>query len=247
MAAATVITVAFGGDDSPAPGVIVEWIRGESTPKPSATPVPETPVPTDGPTAAPTETPDPAAGLDFSYPIAGGCLPESDDLMPNAPRAYRNGTHEGVDFYDSDNCTPVGLDTEVLAVAPGHVVRADWDYQPLTAEELAELDERAIENPNDPEIEDTYRGRQVWIDHGDGVITRYAHLNSIAEGIDAGTVVGRGQLVGYVGESGAPESITAPGTQVHLHIEIRIGDSYLGAGLPADEVRRLYAEALSGS
>jgi murein DD-endopeptidase MepM/ murein hydrolase activator NlpD len=245
MAAATVITVAFGGDDSPEPGVIVEWIRGESTPKPSATPLRTTVIPTDGPTPTPSGTPDPAADLDFDWPIVDACLPESDDLMPNAPRAYRNGTHEGVDFYDADNCAIIGVDTEALAVAAGRIVRADWDYQQLTFEELQELEQRATESPNDPAIEDVYRGRQVWIDHG-GVVTRYAHLNGIAEGIDVGTVVERGQVVGYVGDSGSPESITDPGTQVHLHLEVRIGESYLGAGLPPDEVRRLYIEAFSG-
>src|SRR5690606_17504275 len=49
----------------------------------------------------------------FAYPIEGGCLPEGNQLMPNAPREYRQGTHEGVDFYDVDNCTPVTVGTPV--------------------------------------------------------------------------------------------------------------------------------------
>ena len=53
--------------------------------------------------ASPTAVPNPLTG--FSYPIAGGCLPKGDQLMPNAPRTYRQGTHEGVDFYQVDNCT----------------------------------------------------------------------------------------------------------------------------------------------
>jgi hypothetical protein len=49
----------------------------------------------------------------------------------------------------------------------------------------------------------------------------------------------------YMGQSGEPESVTAPGTQVHLHFEVRVADTYLGAGLPADVVRTLYEEAFA--
>ena len=55
-----------------------------------------TPIP---PTATPTP-PDLTVFRNFIYPIKGACLPSSDDLMPNAPREYRGGIHEGVDFYD---------------------------------------------------------------------------------------------------------------------------------------------------
>ena len=47
-------------------------------------------------------------------------------------------------------------------------------------------------------------------------------------------------MIGGVGESGTPEAIRMPGTQMHLHAEIRIGESFIGAGLPPDEVRVLY-------
>ena len=49
----------------------------------------------------------------------------------------------------------------------------------------------------------------------------------------------------FAGESGTPESVTDPGTEAHLHFEIRVGDSYLGKGLPPDEVRQLYLQAFS--
>jgi murein DD-endopeptidase MepM/ murein hydrolase activator NlpD len=54
-----------------------------------------------------------------------------------------------------------------------------------------------------------------------------------------------GQEVGYVGDSGTPESLTAPGTEDHLHFEIWVGNQYLGQGLPPDEVRALYEKAFS--
>jgi len=181
------------------------------------------------------------------YPVEKGCLPEDDYLLPGAPREYRRGLHEGVDFYDSDNCASIGLDTEVVATRAGVVIRADRSYQDLTAETLAALTRRVEQGEsNAPEVLDAFRGRQVWIDHGEGVVTRYAHLNGIARGLGPGVRVEQGKVIGYVGESGTPGSVNEPGSEVHLHFEIRIGDTFLGQGQddPA-KVRRLYEQAFS--
>lgn len=237
-----VVAAAFGGQDKPGSGVSVVLL-GTAAAKATATAAVRTVgAPASDPNATPTAAP---VLTGFAYPIAGGCLPESDDLMPGAPRAYRNGIHEGVDFYNADNCVPIDIGTEAYAAKAGTVVRADWDYQDITAEQVNELEAEARFNGSSPVIEDAFRGRQVWVDHGNGVVTRYCHLSGIAEGIQVGTQVGAGQLLAYVGESGTPESVSAPGTEYHLHFEIRVGDSYLGAGLPPDEVRRLYEQAFA--
>ncbi len=186
----------------------------------------------------------PATLLGFAYPIAGACLPADDRLLPGAPREYRRGVHEGVDFYGSYNCTAIGLDTEVLAAQGGTVVRADWAYQDLTGETLAELMERVErEGSSSPDATDIFRGRQVWIDHGEGIVTRYAHLNRIAQGVVVGAEVAQADLIAYVGESGTPASVTEPGTEVHLHFEVRVGDRYLGQELGPAQARSLYEEA----
>jgi len=213
---------------------------GEGSSKVQITPLMSTPSPVAEPTAEVTEV----RGLIF--PIEGACLPSSDDLMPNAPREYRNGIHQGVDFYGVDNCVSIVRGTPVRAVKAGRVVRAMLNYQDLTWDELQALNERLAQGEaNDPDILDTFRGRQVWVDHGGGLVTRYAHLEGIAPGIDVGVTVEAGQELGYVGESGTPESVTAPGTENHLHFEIWVGDHYLGQGLPPDEVRALYEKAFS--
>jgi murein DD-endopeptidase MepM/ murein hydrolase activator NlpD len=197
----------------------------------------------------PTATPDAPGPQDFAgfaFPIVGACLPTSDNLMPNADRNYRQGIHEGVDFYDSDNCTTIGAGTEVLAAKVGQVIRADVDYEELTFEELNELYARIDEiGESDDYVLDRFRGQQVWIDHGKGIVTRYAHLGGIAPGVRAGIAVEAGEVVGYVGESGTPESVTSPGTENHLHFEIRVGEDFLGQGLPSAEVRALYDAAFS--
>jgi len=240
---ATLISAAFGGEDTSSPNVSIDSARGEGTSGPAPTPTATLT------RSLPTDTPSPTPVREvtgFAYPLEGACLPEGDNLLPGAQREYRKAIHEGLDFYDADNCTFIGLDTEVLAAKAGTVIRADRAYEDLTAERLAELEELiASGDADDPEIEDTFRGRQVWIDHGDGTVARYAHLDGIADGIDVGVEVEEGELIAYVGDSGTPESVTDPDTEVHLHFEVRVGDQYLGQGRPPDEVRRLYEQAFS--
>lgn len=240
MLVATLISVAFGADQPPSPGVVVEWLRGDGSDEP-ATPTPEIDL-------QPTSLPELAEGNGFSYPIVGACLPESDLLLPGAPRAYRQGVHEGIDFYDVDSCVSIGRDTEVLAAKAGTVIRADHEYAELTAETAAEIIAEIEEagSVSDAML-DLLRGRQVWIDHGDDIVTRYAHLNGVAGGIEVGSQIEQGQLIAYVGESGSIDAIDAPGSQIHLHFEIRVGEGYLGEGLEAAAVRQLYQQAFSPS
>lgn len=178
--------------------------------------------------------------------MAGACLPSSDNLIPNAPRTYRAGVHEGVDFYEGYSCVSIGQGTPVLAARAGVVIRADHNYTLLTAPELDELLSRSkAQGYTDAEALDRFRGRQVWVDHGDGVISRYAHLDGIATGLGIGQSVNAGDLLAYVGNSGTPESVTTPDMEMHLHFEIWINGSYLGAGQPADVVRALLTQAFS--
>ena len=215
-----------------------------------------TPAPTTPPTTAkasipaavdftptpPPSTLDPDDLHGFTMPIEGACYPSQDTLMPNSAREYRNGVSEGVDFYFGDSCVVIERGTEVLAAYPGVVARADHTYRDLLLSDVEEI-AAAIEAKGgaDEETLDKLRGRQVWIDHGNGVVTRYCHLNSISAEVAPGLQVQQGQLLGGIGESGTPESVTAPGTQLHLHWEVRLGDSFLGAGLEPGDVRDLYA------
>jgi len=56
-------------------------------------------------------------------------------------------------------------------------------------------------------------GREVVLNHGHDVMTIYGHLSATA--VVPGQHVSRGQVIGYVGESGRA---TGP----HLHYEVRV-------------------------
>lgn len=255
---ALALSTACGGgdDDDPGLGAVVPVVRTPAAgitavselPTSTAVPLGSTPTRTAG-TAVPSPTPTTAAtnGSAFLhgyvFPIAGGCLPKGDQLMPNAPRTYRNGVHEGVDFYAVDNCTAIAKGTQVLAARAGTVIRADLDYIDPTAAEMQSY----LANPNTDFSLDKFRGRQVWVRHDDGgvYVTRYSHLSGIAPGIVPGTRVTAGQLIAFVGESGTPESLSAPGSELHLHFEMRVGSSFLGAGQTPAQVRALYQTLFS--
>jgi murein DD-endopeptidase MepM/ murein hydrolase activator NlpD len=80
--------------------------------------------------------------------------------------------------------------TPIYATADGTVLRAGWNSGGY--------------------------GNLVEIDHGRGIITRYAHMSSIA--VREGDRVARGAAIGRVGSTGRS-------TGNHLHYEVRIDDS----------------------
>jgi len=166
----------------------------------------------------------------LALPIDGAALPTDGSLLPNAPRDFRAGWHEGIDFPARDG-------TPVHAVAAGVVVRVDrefvdWDRPTRDAA----LDEAVRLGYTPSATLDRIRGRQVWIDLGRGIVTRYAHLSAVAE-LTVGQSVEAGTVIGAVGSSGYPEG--GP----HLHLEVRVGTSYLGDGLIGDELIAIIAGA----
>lgn len=174
----------------------------------------------------------------FSSPIQGATVTKREFQMPGAPRHYRLGVHEGLDFYGHTVGVPVNRRTPVRAVADGVVFRALVDYEPITA---AQADAWATQSINlgytPPEVLDGYRGRQIWIDHGGGVMSRYAHLGGIEPGIVEGVEVTRGQVIATVGNSGTPGSLNSRTYDVHLHLELWVGDHFVGQFLRPIEAR----------
>lgn len=74
-------------------------------------------------------------------------------------------------------------------------------------------------------------GKTLDLKHDSTYMSRYAHLDSFAEGIGVGTPVKKGQVIGFVGSTGRS---TGP----HLHFELYKDNQYvdpLGVHFPAEE------------
>ena len=181
----------------------------------------------DWPAAQPTEQP-PRGHVHllsgFALPIAAIDPPTDQLYLPNSPRDYRAGYHEGIDFV-------ANAGVPVLAAKAGTIARIDTGFKEwTTAEEQAAFDAAHAFGYTPDATLDRIRGRQVWIDHGHGIVTRYAHLSAVAP-LRVGDLVTQGQVIGAVGSSGYPEG--GP----HLHFEIRDGDGFYGDGLALPQLR----------
>ncbi len=74
------------------------------------------------------------------------------------------------------------------------------DFQFTTGEDVATVASGQVSVAQDIVID--IRGKFIEIDHGDGNMTRYLHLQSYA--VPDGAPVGRGDLIAYEGNSGSP-------------------------------------------
>lgn len=178
----------------------------------------------------------------LTSPIKGRSVSTVDGQLPNAPRRYRNGVHEGLDYYDTTGHT-------VYAAGPGTVIRADHDYMEMTMQEYEEairISGEAAITP--PELLDKFRGMQVWILHDDSVVTRYCHLGTIHSDIVVGVQVSGKQEIATVGMTGMRSGVTGKVSSAseapHLHFEIWHENTFLGKNRPVKEVRSIYTRIL---
>ncbi len=185
------------------------------------------------------------AAYHFQMPLEGALLPDRGAIYPGSRRRYRYGVHQGIDLYGKDiGLENMTVNTPVYAAGDGTIIQANTDYQEMTLEEVNSLLADANARHFTPmETLAKLNGRQVWINHGGGVITRYSHLSGIAEGLAINQPVTAGQLIGYVGLSGTPDGISGNTQFPHLHFEIRLGHTheyYLGQWLTIEETRRAF-------
>ncbi len=185
--------------------------------------------------------------LDFlTSPLPGATISTRDSQLPGAPRAYRNGTHQGLDYYDGFCGIRIRFGDPVYAAGDGVIYRIDHEYSELDVTARREILDTAHSLEDTPEdILDKLRGRQVWIKHEYGVITRYAHLYQVADNLEAGDPVNTGDLIGTIGNSGTSDGAWSSTLNPHLHFEIWLGEYYLGQGLTPSEARHLWQEVLN--
>ena len=170
------------------------------------------------------------------WPVQGAQLPGREIQMPGAPRHYRFGVHEGVDFYWAAG-------KEIRAAADGVVMRVMHDYiQPYPADYFNQRQAARQAGYTPPDALDFYRGRQLWLQYSDGTVGRYAHLQAIDPTLQVGDAVTQGQIVAWIGNSGTPASETNQTEDAHLHYEIWLNDNhYLGQFIRPSEAREWFA------
>ncbi len=142
----------------------------------------------------------------------GDALPPSAEALPwQPPTAFTRrvdfqgttgepATHEGIDWIHDDPSVPV---VRVGAAAPGTVA-----YVRLGCRQ-SDLFERNLDGRECG----AGWGDHVVLDHGDGVFTRYAHLDPGTVAVRVGDAVDAGTTLGAMGNSGRSEVR-------HLHFEL---------------------------
>lgn len=174
----------------------------------------------------------------YQVPIPGATISSRRSHLPGALRAYRNGRHEGFDFYSGTISVEIGYGTPIVAVASGEVIRADHDYVELTEAEYGAIIAEAVQlSDTSTDGLDKLRGRQVWVLHPGGFISRYAHLAAVSPTVTVGNTVNAGDVVGTTGNSGTIEAVWDTEDDPHPHVEIwQQHGTYLGDGLTPEEI-----------
>lgn len=167
----------------------------------------------------------------------------ASELLPNAPRYYRSGVHQGVDF----NC---GRGHDAYAFADGQVVLLVNDFEnPSVAQREQTLANAGAAGSTPHWILAMLYGNVVVIDHGDvpgvgRVTTISAHLDSVDPGITLGQSVSAGQRLGEIGNAGTNAGSLGNDATIHLHWEILVDGTHLANGLSASDTNSVYSSAL---
>ena len=185
--------------------------------------------------------PDWVKDLKLLIPCKNTKLPKKSSRLPNAPRAYRSGTHRGIDFFSN-------WGTDVRAVAPGLVIRADHNYKEYPAkfrEKMLRSSGSVGHTPSDI-FNNVLLGKAIFLDHGFELIpgfrtiSIYAHLSSIDKNIIGGAKVEAGQYIGKTGNSGTKASTLGTRKEAHLHWELILQkdneEIYLGKGMTYEKL-----------
>lgn len=125
-------------------------------------------------------------------------LPFENGVKMALTRGYIGATHVGKDKFAVDfalgGC--VSWNKPILAVTSGIIIKSDIGH--INGEK------------------NSY-GNQIMIEHNDGLVTRYAHLNQVL--VSVGDFVEQGQQIGTMGNTGSCEGSACkeyPGTHLHF-------------------------------
>lgn len=137
----------------------------------------------------------PPSGSPSEYPVSskGMICPLQYPNVVISAGWYGYANHQGIDFTTA-GATGNTYGKAIVAAADGVVYSAEYHYS---------------------------WGNNVYIDHGNGVYTRYAHCSSMV--VSKGQTVKQGQVIAYVGNTGnvSPKPTASnPHAGAHLHFEV---------------------------
>ncbi|TMW73035.1 M23 family metallopeptidase [Alteribacter natronophilus] len=180
----------------------------------------------------------------LDYPIKGAEVSTQASHLPGAPRDYRNGYHEGVDWYDWTTYAVINTDTPIYGMGEGTVVRVDHGYEEFESPE-ARNQRLSItyELGFTPEyLLDKLRGQQVWVQYDNGVMNRFAHLDDIPEDLSLGDRVDAETVIGFVGNSGTSGAVNQDGSGLHLHHDLLVYGDFFWEPFTLEETREILQE-----
>lgn len=186
--------------------------------------------------------------IQLECPIMDAKVDTIPTHLPGAKRVYRNGYHEGMDWYGFSSGVPINRNTKVYAMGDGLVVRADHNYKAYKNVNERNLDLRvAKKNDKTPEyILDRLRGRQVWIQYDNGLQARFAHLDRINDDIKVGNRVNARTSIGFIGNSGTSGEVNKNDSELHLHLDILYLGELFWKHLTTEEVLQVLNTAFNG-
>jgi peptidoglycan LD-endopeptidase LytH len=174
----------------------------------------------------------------FSLPLAGAGLPQKPENLPNAPREYRRGVSQGFVFTGVDSGVQVRYGMPVLAAADGEVKALDSNFKEQSVAEFQALLNKVKDGASQQDLQ-LLRGRQVALVHENGVVTRYCHLSSLNPKLSfSNNLVKRGDVIGFVGNSGTLDGARGNKNNARLLFEIWLENEskFFGAGLTPENL-----------
>ncbi|MCB9025158.1 MAG: M23 family metallopeptidase [Bdellovibrionaceae bacterium] len=153
--------------------------------------------------------------------------------MRSHPEHNRKAMHRGVDF-GADRYTPIYAMADGIVLATAN----NGGYGKQIAIEHHDNIRKAVDQieyvkkmPNGVVANQTIKVKACGLEKEiivEKVKTTYSHLAKYAKNIQPGTIVKKGQLIGYVNSGGTS-------TGDHLHFEVEI-DPYEGDGIPSGKI-----------
>ncbi|NBB91738.1 MAG: peptidoglycan DD-metalloendopeptidase family protein [Gammaproteobacteria bacterium] len=187
----------------------------------------------------------PAWPGDLVPPIQGATFSMFPAQLPDSNLAGTAADSQGFSFINGSAGRPLQAEDPVVAVAAGKVLRIDAEHAELddaTRQHLAALADQ-------PGFLGTYArdrllGRQVWIRHESGHVSRYAHLSAVHPELAAGAEVEQGQVLGLMGRSGLPQAEDGPpAPRLHFELWSEDADRHLGQDGNPLEIHRAIADS----